>query len=160
MKTLVVFYSLTGKTRLVAETIAKETKADLLEIEETKPRKVGPLTHLTGSIAAIFGRCSDIRPIDANTEQYDLIFIGSPIWFFRPAPAINTFISTANLKDKELVLFFTMGGTGYEQAAKATVKRVEMHSGKVSRSFAISSGGATDEEIVAKAKEAMAHHQC
>ena len=156
MKTLVVFYSLTGKTRLVAETIANETKADLKEIEETKPRKVGPLTHLTGSVAAILGRCSDIKPINAHIEQYDLVFIGSPIWFFRPAPAINTFISTVNLKVKQLVLFFTMGGTGYQQAAKAMGNRVQRHSGKVSGSFAISSGRATDEEIVAKTKEAIA----
>lgn len=158
MKALVVFYSLTGKTKLAAQTIGRETKADLVEIEETKPRKVGALTHLRASFPAILGKCSAIKPIDANIEQYDRIFVGSPIWFFRPTPAINTFISTANLKDKELVLFFTMGGAGYQQATKAMEKRVQKHSGKVSSSFPIVSGKVTDEEIVAETQKAIVRY--
>ena len=48
MKSLVVYYSLTGKTRLVAQTIAEALNARLVEIREKKTRKLGPFLYLIG----------------------------------------------------------------------------------------------------------------
>ncbi len=159
MKSLVVFYSLTGKTRLAAQTVAKETQADLAEIEEVKPRKMGPGTYLSGGMDARKGKASEIKPLPANIDQYSRIFIGSPIWGSRCAPAINSFVDTANLRDKELVLFFTMGGSGQEGAIKFLTERIEKHSGKVTNSFALAIGKDTDQAIIARTKEALARYQ-
>lgn len=160
MKSLVVFYSLTGRTRLVAQTIARETQADLAEIEEVKPRKMGPGTYLSGGMDARKGKASEIKPVTVNIDQYRRVFIGSPIWASRCAPAINSFVDTANLKDKELVLFFTMGGSGHEPAAKFLTERIEKHSGKVAGSFAVGTGKTSDQDIAARTKEALAPYRC
>ena len=56
MKPLVVYYSLTDKTKLVSQVIAEALNATLVEIKETKPRKLGPLVYLTGSFAATINR--------------------------------------------------------------------------------------------------------
>jgi flavodoxin len=158
MKTLVVFYSLTGKTRLVAQAVAKEMKADLVEIEETKPRKMG-IFLIGATIAARRGKASEIKPVSTNVSKYDRIFIGSPIWGARCAPAVNSFVANTNLKDKKLVLFFSLDGSGYKGATKALTNSLEKHDGKVAGSFFVISGKATDEVLIARAKEALAPYQ-
>ena len=69
MKPLVVYYSLTGKTKLVAQVIAKALNATLLEIEERRPIPI-PFVYLTGGFAAITNRGSKINPIDVDLKQH------------------------------------------------------------------------------------------
>ena len=155
MKSLVVYYSLTGKTKLVAQAIAEALNATLLEIKETKPRKPGILVYLTGGFAATINRRSKINPIDVDLKQYERIFIGSPIWNSRPTPAINSFIYQTNLESRSIIPFFTMGGNDSENALANITAKIEKSQGKVAGSFAITSYKISDEEIIARAKEAI-----
>ena len=155
MKSLVVYYSLTGKTKLVAEVIAEALNATLVEIKETKPRKLWPFVYLTGGFAAITNRGSKINPIDVDLEQYETIFIGSPIWGSRPAPAVNSFIYKTDFEGRRIVPFFTMGGNNSERALANMKAKIERSQGKVAGCFAITSGRVPDQEIIARAKEAM-----
>ena len=139
MKSLVVYYSLTGKTKLVAQAIAEALNATLLEIKETKPRKPGILVYLTGGFAATINRRSKINPIDVDLKQYERIFIGSPIWNSRPTPAINSFIYQTNLESRSIIPFFTMGGNDSENALANITAKIEKSQGKVAGSFAITS---------------------
>ena len=109
MKTLVVYYSLTGKTEIVAKEISAELKSDLRRVEDLKPYgKVS--VYFTGGFAALFEKNGKIKPVDFSLKEYDRIFVGSPVWGGRQVPAINTFISNADFTDKEVVVFVTMGG--------------------------------------------------
>ena len=72
MKSLVVFYSLTDKTKLVSQAIAEALNAELVEIEETKRRKRGFLTYLTGGFAAIRNKGTDINPINFDLHLFDM----------------------------------------------------------------------------------------
>jgi flavodoxin len=155
VKPLVVYYSLTGKTKLVAQTIAEALNATLVEIKETKPRKLGPFVYLTGGFAATINRGSKINPIDVDLKQYERIFIGSPMWNSRPAPAINSFIYQTNFEGRSIIPFFTMSGTNPEKALANITAKIEKSQGKVAGSFAITSYGVSDEEIIARAKEAI-----
>jgi len=155
MKTLVVYYSLTGKTKLVAQVIAEALNAALVEIKETKPRKLGPLLYLIGGFAATINRGSRINPVDVEPKQYERIFIGSPIWNSRPAPAINSFIYKTNLEDRSIIPFFAMAGDNAEKALANITAKIEKSQGKVVGSFAITSYKVSDEEIIARAKEAI-----
>jgi len=155
MKPLLVYYSLTGKTRLVAQAIAEALNATLLEIKETKPRKLGPFVYLFGGFAATINRGSKINPIDVDLKQHETIFIGSPVWNSRPAPAINSFIYQTNFEGRSVVLFFTMGGDNAEKAVANITAKIEKNGGKVGGSFAITSYKVSDEEIIARAKEAV-----
>lgn len=155
MKSLVVYYSLTGKTRLVAQTIAEALNGTLVEIKETKPRKPGPLVYLTGTFSALTNRKSKINPLNIDLTQCDRIFIGSPIWGSRPTPAVNSFIYQTNFGGRSVIPFFTMNGENAKSAVANITAKIEKSQGKVAGSFAITSGGATDEEIKARAKEAI-----
>jgi len=155
MKSLVVYYSLTGKTRLVAQAIAEALNATLLEITEIKPRKLGPFIYLTGGFPAIMNWGSKINPIDVDLKQYERIFIGSPNWGSRPAPAINSFIYQTNFEGRSIIPFFTTGGTNCEKALANMTAKIERSQGKVVGSFAITSYGVSDDEITTRAKVAI-----
>ena len=157
MKSLVVYYSLTGKTRLVAQAIAEALNATLVEIEERRPIPM-PFVYLSGSFAAFMNRGSKINPVDVDSKQYERIFIGSPLWAYRPAPAINSFIYQTNLEGRSVIPFFTMGGDNAEKALANIKAKIEKRQGKVVGSFAITSSEVSDEEIIARAKEAIKNY--
>jgi len=154
MKTLVVYYSLTGKTRLVAQTIAEALQATLVEIEERRPVPM-PFVYLSGSFRAFMNWGSKIKPLDADLKQYERIFIGSPMWAYRPAPAVNSFIYQTNFEGRSLIPFFTMGGDDSDKALANIKAKIEKRQGKVVGSFAITSYNVSDEEMIARAKEAI-----
>lgn len=156
MKKLVVFYSLSGNTEVVAKTIAKELKADLCRVEEIRKRNRF-LAYLTGSFAAMRDKCSEIKPIALNVCDYDLIFLGSPIWASRPAPAINAFINDTNFKNKKVIAFFTMGGSRYVKAINNITVKVEKRSGIITGSFAIRAQKNSD-AIVKETKKTIKSH--
>ena len=159
MKPLVVYYSLTGKTKLVAQVIAEALNATLVEIQETKPRKLGPLVYLIGGFAATINRGSKINPIDVDLKQHERIFIGSPVWNSRPAPAINSFIYQTNFEGRSIIPFFTMGGDNSEKALANITTKIERSQGKVAGSFEIKSYRVSDEKIIARTKEAIKDYQ-
>ncbi|MDH5696802.1 MAG: hypothetical protein OEZ00_09450 [Dehalococcoidia bacterium] len=158
MKPLVIYYSLIGKTKLVSQVIAEALNATLVEIQETKPRKLGPLVYLIGGFAATINRGSKINPIDIDLKQHEKIFIGSPIWNSRPAPAINSFIYQTNFEGRSIIPFFTMYGDNSEKALANITAKIEKNQGKVAGSFAIKSYEVSDEEIIARAKEAIKNY--
>jgi menaquinone-dependent protoporphyrinogen IX oxidase len=159
MKPLVVYYSLTGKTRLVAQVIAEALNARLVEIKETKPRKLGLSVYLFGGLAATINRGSKINPIDVDLKHHETIFIGSPIWNSRPTPAVNSFIYQTNFEGRSVILFFTMAGGNSEKALADITAKIEKNQGKVAGSFAITSYKVSDEEIIARTKEAVRNYR-
>ena len=154
MKTLVVYYSLTGKTRLAAQVIAEALKAPLVEITERRPIPM-PFVYIGGSVAAFMNRGRKINPVDVDLKQYERVFIGSPIWAYRPAPAVNSFIYQTNFEGRIVVPFFTMGGDNADKAVANITAKIQKRQGKVAGSFAVTSYEVSDEEIIARAKEAV-----
>jgi len=152
MKILVVFYSWKGKTKLVASSISKVLGADLKEIKEIEERR-GPFSFLTAGYSAARGECSKIKPFDFKLEAYDLIFLGTPVWAMRPAPAVNAFISKAKLKGKKFVLFATMGIFGGKKTISTMKEMIEAKQGRVVSSFIVRTGGVKREEMIRKAEE-------
>ena len=154
MKSLVVYYSLTGKTRLVAQAISEALKATLVEIEERRPVAM-PFVYISGGMRAFMNWGSKIKPVGVDLKQYERIFIGSPMWAYRPAPAINSFIYQTNFEGRTVVPFFTMGGDQSEKALGNITAKIEKRQGKVVGSFAMTSYQVSDQEIVTRAKEAI-----
>lgn len=136
MKSLVVYYSWGGNTEVTAKVLAKERGADLLKLEEYKERKKG-IGFLTGCIQAIAGSKVKIKPINCNVDEYDTIFIGTPVWAGLNTPAINTFIDTYNLKYKRVYLFITMGDNKFDSPLNAISERMEKKGIKVADKFAL-----------------------
>jgi flavodoxin len=124
-----------------------------VEIEERRPIPM-PFVYVSGSFSAYMNRGTKIKPLDVDLRQYDRIFIGSPMWAYRPAPAINSFMYQTNFEGRSVIPFFTMGGDSSEQALRNITAKIERRQGKVAGSFAITSYKVSDEEITARAKEA------
>jgi flavodoxin len=152
MKSLVVYYSLTGKTKLAAQAIAEALNATPVEIER-RPIPF-PFVYLSGGFRAFTNRGSKIKPVDIDLKQYERVFIGSPIWASRPTPAINSFVYQTNFGGRTVIPFFTMGGDDSEKALGNITAKIEKRQGKVGGSFAITSYKVSDEQIIARAKEA------
>lgn len=127
LKVLVVFYSLTGNTKLIAEAIQKTANADILEIKPVKELKdEGSMKYFWGGFQAIMKKNPKLKPFDINPLEYDIIFIGSPVWAWRYTPPIHSFMKKYDLSGKNLALWMCSGGDGekamgrFKDALKST----------------------------------------
>jgi flavodoxin len=158
MKTLIVYYSYTGNTELIAKTMATELKADLLKIEDAQtPSKFK--AYIKGAFAARKGEPWPIKTVNVLLKDYDRVFIGGPIWWGRVAPSLNGYVEQADLKDRSVIVFVTMGGSEPAEAIKALSASIEAKGAKVVSSFSVKTGGAKKEDLVSKAKEAAKQYQ-
>ncbi len=117
METLIVYYSKTGNTEKIAKLLAKELKAELFRIEE---KKAGGLISAY-FFGALGKKESEIKQLP-DLSKYALICIGTPIWYWGPAPTINTFIKQGTFEGKKIVLFTTymnVVGNGIEKIKTA-----------------------------------------
>lgn len=111
-KSLVVYFSHSGNTRVVAEQIARATGADLLEIIPEKPY---PTEYRTVVDQAKKEVDAGFRPAIATAipdlSQYDTLFVGSPCWWYTIAPPVATFLEACNLAGKTVAPFMTHEGS-------------------------------------------------
>ena len=115
-KILVAYFSATGNTQRLANQIVSATGADVFRIEAAEPYASNPYDDSNRIQNESY---NNLRPkvaaLPDNVEDYDVIFIGSPIWWHNPAMVVCTFLESYNLKDKIIVPFFTYGATTYLQ---------------------------------------------
>ena len=119
MKSLIVYYSMGGNTQYAAETIAASTGADLLRIEPTKQYPdSGFRKFFWGGKSAVMGEKPSLLPYEFDSEKYERIIFGSPVWASNVVPPLRTFIeeNRDNLKNKSISVFMCMSGSGGEKA--------------------------------------------
>ena len=114
MKAVVIYYSLDGNTRFMAEAISKQLNADIIELKTVGEKKRDrALKMLQGSWNVIFKNMPEINDFDSGIDKYELIFIGTPVWVGNYVPAFRTFFSRVKLKGKKIALFCChRGGKG------------------------------------------------
>lgn len=118
MKKLVAFFSATGRTRGVAEELARVAQADLYEIEPqvlyTK-RDLNWLDWRSRSTVEMKDKAGRpaIKDTDAKVEDYDVIYLGFPIWWYVAPTIVNTFLESGDFGGKKITLFATSGGSGF-----------------------------------------------
>ena len=111
MKTAVVYYSLEGNVRYVAEKVAKEMGADLIELIPTKayPDK-GFKKFLWGGKAATMKEKPELEPCSFNEADYDTIVICSPVWAGTFTPPLRTFLAEHDLTGKRIAVIASSSG--------------------------------------------------
>ena len=119
MKSLVVYYSRTGKTRFVAEKIASELQADIEEVVDLKSRS-GRFGFLKAGYDATRGNETEIGETQKSPSDFDLIVVGTPVWNSRPASAISTYLKRNDFAGKKVAVFCTNEGMGKEKALDRT----------------------------------------
>jgi len=112
MKKIVVYYSLEGNTKFVAQKIAEAIGADLLELkpkkEIVKPHSLSK--YFWGGKQVMMRERPELLPFVQNPQDYDVLFIGTPVWAWNYTPPINTFLADAKLTGKKIALFCSNGG--------------------------------------------------
>ena len=119
MKTLVVYYSRTGKTKFVAEKVASELKADIEEVVDLKNRS-GRFGFLKAGYDATRGNETKIEETQKSPSDFELIVIGTPVWNGRPSSAIATYLKQNDFAGKKVAVFCTNEGMGEEKAVERT----------------------------------------
>lgn len=114
MKTLIVFYSRTGKTRKVGQVLEETLKCDAEEIFDIKNR-MGLIGWLFAGRDAFRRRLTAIKQIRYNSADYDLIIMGTPVWAGKPTPAIRTYIKQNINNFKKVAFFCTSGGSDVDK---------------------------------------------
>ena len=111
-KMLVVYYSWSnGNTEKIALSLQKATGADIAKIETLEPYK-GSYDDVVseGQREVNRGYMRPIKPLDADVQNYDVIAVGTPTWWYTMAPAVKTFLNSQKLEGKTVVPFMTNGG--------------------------------------------------
>lgn len=116
-KQLVAYFSPTGNTRRFAEMIAKVSGADLFEIKPEIPYTTADLDwENPRSRSSVEMKDPTFRPmikdVVASMQDYDVVFLGFPIWWYIAPTIINTFLESYDLAGKTIVPFATSGGSG------------------------------------------------
>ena len=124
-KTLVVYYSATGNTESVANTIAEETGGDLFELEPADPYTDADLdwTDDDSRVSQEYENEDqrDVELVSAavdNWDEYDTVFIGYPIWWGIAAWPVNEFVETNDFTDKTVIPFCTSSSSGLGESGE------------------------------------------
>lgn len=130
MKSVILYYSRTGKTRFLAEKLGDELGADLAEIRDLRKRG-GFFGFLGGVRDAHLGLKTEVAPSNFDLGDYELVILGTPVWAYNPTPAISTFLDKCNLLNKKVILFVTSRGVGYRRAINILKDMVGKRGGRV-----------------------------
>ena len=115
-KKLVAYFSASGVTAKVAETLAEAIGADIFEIEPKVPYTEADLNWMDKKVRSTIEMSDPAsRPEIAakrdNMKDYDTIFVGFPIWWYVAPTIINTFLESYDLTGKTIIPFATSGGS-------------------------------------------------
>ena len=116
-KKLVAYFSASGVTAKVAETLSEAIGADLYEIEPEVPYTKADLnwmdkqSHSTIEMNDPASRPA-IKGMRDNMDDYDTVFVGFPIWWYVAPTIINTFLESYDLTGKTIIPFATSGSSG------------------------------------------------
>ena len=117
-KTLVAYFSATGRTAKVAKLLAEVLGADIFEIQPNVPYTKADLNWLNKkSRSSVEMNNKTFRPEIAENNvqiaEYDVIFLGFPIWWYVAPTIINTFLESSDFSGKKIILFATSGGSKF-----------------------------------------------
>lgn len=125
MKTLVVYYSRTDVTKKVAEIIKDRLDCDIEEIKSTVNYN-GKIGFLRGGKDATSSKIIEIEPLKYDPSEYDLIYLGVPVWASKAATPLLSYIKQNEGKFNNVKFFVTAGGSGFD----STLKQMEEYVGK------------------------------
>jgi flavodoxin len=142
---LVVVHSRSGNTAKLGQIISEQLHTDYIRLEV--PAGSGD------SLVKAPNRNDkvEIKPLKADMTKYQIVFLGSPIWFHHPTAFIYAFVKNNDFTSKKVVLFYTYNGGLAKDAMDEWKSLVEQHGGTVIDIIGINSKNfKTDEALIAE----------
>ena len=126
---LTAYFSASGVTAKAAKALAEAANAELFEIKPETPYTKADLNWMDKkSRSTIEMNDPTSRPpiknCVENMEEYDVVFLGFPIWWYREPSIIDTFLEQYDFSGKTIVLFATSGGSGFGRTAEGIRNKV------------------------------------
>ncbi|MCD8214970.1 MAG: NAD(P)H-dependent oxidoreductase [Clostridiales bacterium] len=127
MKKLTAYFSASGVTEKAAKTLAEAVGSDIFEIKPAVPYTKADLNWMNKkSRSSVEMSNPASRPEIAerldNMADYDVIFLGFPIWWYVAPTIINTFLESYDFSGKKIILFATSGSSGLGKTAEVLKK--------------------------------------
>lgn len=123
-KVLVLYYSQNGSTKAVAKEICNRLGADI--------EAIVPVTPFDGNFQETIDRClkereagvlPNLQPLTSDIKDYDVIFLGYPVWFGTYAPPVGALLEAVDFSGKKVVPFCTFGSGGLYSSVKDLVEK-------------------------------------
>ena len=139
MKKIVIYFSASGVTAKRAKELASVTGSDVKAIVPAQSYSPADLDWMDHKSRSYQENLDDaVRPAlkqgTVDFAGYDRIYLGFPIWWGIAPKVINTFIESNDLRNKEIVIFATSGGSGLQQAVRTLQKqypKLDIKAGKL-----------------------------
>ena len=127
---LVAYFSASGTTAKLAKDLAVAVDADLYEIKPAVPYTKADLNWMDSKArSTVEMKDKFSRPViadrDGHVEDYDVIFVGFPIWWYVAPTIINTFLESYDFSGKKVVLFATSGSSGFGKTVQGLAGSVD-----------------------------------
>ncbi len=106
IRACVIFYSYSGITRRVAEGIRNASGCDLIEVT-TKNPYTSFSAYTKGVLRSRRVECDPIEPVEIDVSGYDFLIIGTPVWAWKPSPAINGAVRALKGCEEKMAVIFT-----------------------------------------------------
>ena len=112
------YFSASGVTESVAKMLSEAAGADLYEIKPKVPYTKADLNWMDKNArSTVEMNDKSSRPAladdDAKVADYDVVFLGFPIWWYVAPTIINTFLEKYDFAGKTIILFATSGSSGF-----------------------------------------------
>jgi flavodoxin len=151
-KAIVLYYSRTGDTRVVANTIRQALDCDLQEIKDLKDRSGikgfwGGMKDVSDNVQA------EINPETRDLDAYEVLVICSPVWGMQFAPAVTTFMETIDFTDKKVVLAAVARMNMKDEKREELKKEIQSKGAEVIKHFVIKTWFQSPEDIKELTKE-------
>ena len=122
-KALVAYFSASGVTAKMAEKLARGIGADLFEIKPETPYTNADLDWQNSkSRSSVEMNDRNARPAISekkdNMAEYDVVFVGFPVWWYREPSIIDTFMEQYDFSGKTVVPFATSGMSGIGESGR------------------------------------------
>lgn len=109
--TLIVYFTYTNNTKTIAEQIQKKLNCDIIQIETKTPYSKDYQTVVNdNNNSETSNYIPEIKDINIDLKKYDTIILGTPVWWYRPVPAIRAFLTKYDLRNKTIIPFATNAG--------------------------------------------------
>jgi menaquinone-dependent protoporphyrinogen IX oxidase len=128
LKTLLVYYSRTGTTKKVAESLAYALTApqapDIEQLQDTKDRH-GPIGFLRAVADAVSRKIVPIESPARHPADYDLVIIGTPVWADTMSSAVRAYLDEYGPSIRRAALFCTTASSGIDETTAAMAQMID-----------------------------------
>jgi len=150
MKAIIIYYSYSGNTQKVADFLTNylqgqyEVRVLRLEAQDESS------SFFIQAARALVHKKAKVSSIEPDLYNYDLICLGTPVWAFAPAPAMNTYLyRCSGLLGRSVVIFTTYGsGVGVQRCCNYMQKILSTKGAKDFKRFSIQQFKVNDKEFV------------